>query len=288
MLFPKPNMKYSDMAIFVDEKVNSSEQPSEHDLELIFIYLYHLTRMLAYKNHYFNKTEYYDDFSIMMASDMMNRLIYNPKLRQLDEFGNPKMDKVKSCLNYLKTILYGRKVLFEQQNYSQKLSNKDLQIPITEYAFDNQIRENRHRQIDSDVKLYMGALGKTVMRFIDDECIYSDKLIRKNIRISCCLSLLNSIVFTQEVFDNINIKYKTPEAKFNYLCTEYETNRLENIILYHLDESYRNYVTVLVRKVFALIENDIKELSIGDTYVSDNVLYDIALAELDGTYNYDD
>ena len=288
MLFPKPNMKYSEMAIFIDEKVNSKEPISEQDLELIFIYLYHLTRMLAYKNHYFNRTDYYDDFSIMMASDMMNRLIYNPKLNQVDEFGKPKMVRIKSCLNYLKTILYGRKVLFEQQNYSQKLSNSDIHIPVTEYAFNNQIRENRHRQVDSNVKLYIGALGKTIFSFIDKECIYNDRLIRKNIKISCCLSLLNSIVFTQEVIDNINIKYKTPEAKFNYLCTEYELNRLENIVLYHLDESYRNYVTVLVRKVFALIENDIKDLSIGDTYVSDSVLYDIALAELDGTYNYDD
>ena len=288
MLFPKPNIKYSEMAIFVDEKVNSGEQISETDLELIFIYLYHLTRMLAYKNHYFNKTEYYDDFSLMMAADMMNRLIYNPKLNQLDENGKPKITPIKSCLNYLKAILYGRKVLFEQKYYSQKISSANVQVPLTEYSFSHQIRDNRRRQIDSDVQLYLGDLGKTVLKYIDSNCVYKDPIIRKNIRISCCLSLLNSIVFTDYVRDNISEKYKTPEAKFNYLCFEYEQNRDECLILYHLDESYKNYVTVMLRKVFALIENDIKELSVGDNLVSDNVLYDIALAELDGSYNYDD
>ena len=288
MIFPKPDLKYTEMAIFIDNKVNSEEPLTDKDIELIYIYLYHLVRMLAYKKKYFNKAEYYDDFSLMVAGDMMNRLIYNPKLTQVDEFGNPKMYRLKSILNYLKSILYGRKVLFEQQNYSQKISPGSADVKLTEYSFANQIKETKRKHVNSNINLYLGDLSRTITSFINSNCIYKDKIIKKNIRISCYLSLLNSIIFTEQVADNVATKYKTPESKFTYLCTEYEKNRQECIVLYHLNETYRNYVTVLVRRIFSLIEKDIKELSIGDNYVSDDVLADIAFAELDGKYSYDD
>jgi len=287
MIFPKPNIKYTEMAMYIDDKVNSNKKLTESELELIYVYLYHLIRMLAYKKHYFNKTEYYDDFSLLVAGDMMNRLIYNPKLNQTDEFGNPKMKRLKSILNYLKAVLYGRKVLFEQQNYSQKLSKQIADPKLTDYSFSHQIKQTKRNKIDSDIKLYIGDLSKTITSFINKNCIYSDKIIRKNIRISCYLSILNSVIFTQNVIDNINIKYKTADSKFNYLCSEYDNNRDNCIILYHLDDSYMNYVTILVRRIFNVIENDIKDLSVGDYYVSDNVLADIAFSELDGKLDYD-
>lgn len=282
MIFPKPDIKYTEMAMYIDEKINSENKLSEQELELIYVYLYHLIRMLAYKKHYFNKTEYYDDFSLLVAGDMMNRLIYNPKLNEVDEFGNPKMKRLKSILNYLKAILYGRKVLFEQQNYSQKISKQPTEPKITDYAFAQQIRQTKRDQINSNVKLYLGDLSKTITSFINNNCVYSDPIIRKNIRISCYLSLLNSIIFTKQVVDNVNTKYKTSDSKFNYLCLEYTNNRENCVILYHLDDSFKNYITILTRRIFTVIEKDIKELSIGDNYVSDNVLADIAFSELDG------
>lgn len=282
MIFPKPDIKYTEMAMYIDEKINSENKLSEKELELIYVYLYHLIRMLAYKKHYFNKTEYYDDFSLLVAGDMMNRLIYNPKLSEVDEFGNPKMKRLKSILNYLKAILYGRKVLFEQQNYSQKISKQPIEPKITDYAFAQQIRQTKRDQINSNVKLYLGDLSKTITSFINNNCVYSDPIIRKNIRISCYLSLLNSIIFTKQVVDNVNTKYKTSDSKFNYLCLEYTNNRENCVILYHLDDSFKNYITILIRRIFTVIEKDIKELSMGDNYVSDNVLADIAFSELDG------
>lgn len=282
MIFPKPDIKYTEMAMYIDEKINSDNKLSEQELELIYVYLYHLIRMLAYKKHYFNKTEYYDDFSLLVAGDMMNRLIYNPKLNEVDEFGNPKMKRLKSILNYLKAILYGRKVLFEQQNYSQKISKQPIEPKITDYAFAQQIRQTKRDQINSNVKLYLGDLSKTITSFINNNCVYSDPIIRKNIRISCYLSLLNSIIFTKQVVDNVNTKYKTSDSKFNYLCLEYTNNRENCVILYHLDDSFKNYITILTRRIFTVIEKDIKELSMGDNYVSDNVLADIAFSELDG------
>ena len=270
------------MAMYVDKKINSDTFPTEEELELIYIYLYHIIRMLSYKHKYFNKTEYYDEFSLTVAADMMNRFIYNPKLRQLDENGNPSMGKIKSCLNYIKSVLYGRKVSFEQQTYSQKFSPRVDHIRITDMSFANQIRSSNRDLISSNVSLYLGDLSKTISTYIDNVCIYKDSLIKKNIKLSCYLSLLGSVIFTENVVDDIKTKYKTPISKYNYLCSMYEWNRDNSIVLYHLDESFRNYIVVLVRKIFSVIESDIKLLSVDDQYVSDSVLADIAFSELDG------
>lgn len=288
MIFPKPKLKYTEMAMYIDDRVNSGDNLTESEIETIYIYLYHLVRMLAYTKKYFNKTEYYDEFSLTVAGDMMNRLIYNPKLHELDESGELKMGPLKSVLNYLKVILYGRKVDFEQKTYSQKISKDSDDIVLTDLSFANQIKNTKRDHINSNIKLYLGDLGKTLDTFIDEKCEFNDYVINKNIKISCFISILNSIIFTQQVKDNINNKYKTVESKFNYLCVEYATNRKNCITLYHLDESFRNYVTILVRRIFNLIEKDLKELSVGDNYISDNVLADIAFAELDGIDVYDD
>ena len=282
MIFPKPKLKYTEMAMYVDDKINSDSYPTEEELESIYIYLYHIIRMLAYKHKYFTKTYYYDDFSLTVAADMMNRFIYNPKLYQLDEQGNPKMEKIKSCLNYIKSVLYGRKVAFEQKAYSQKISPQSENINLTDFSFANQIRSSNREIINSNINLYLNDLGKTISNYIDQICIYKDVMIKKNIKISCYLSLLGSVIFTESVVDDVVSKYKTPKAKYSYLCGVYERNRENSIVLYHLDESLRNYIVVLVRRIYGLIESDIKLLNVEDHYVSDSVLADIAFSELDG------
>lgn len=282
MIFPKPKIKYTQMAMYVDEKMNSNSYPTEEELELMYIYIYHIIRMLAYKHKYFNKTEYYDEFSLTVAADMMNRFVYNPKLRQVDENDTPLLGKIKSSLNYIKSVLYGRKVAFEQKTYSQKLSPSTEDIKLTDFSFANQIRSSNRELINSNVRLYLGDLGKTIFNYVDKVCIYKDVIIRKNIRLSCYLSVLGSVLFTEQTVDDIVSKYKTPEAKYNYLCNMYEQNKNNSIVLYHLNETFRNYITVLVRKIWGLIESDIRLLSVEDHYVSDSVLADIAFSELDG------
>ena len=90
------------------------------------------------------------------------------------------------------------------------------------------------------------------------------------------------IIINKDYINDYLKKYKTPEAKYNYLCGVYERNRENSIVLYHLDESLRNYIVILVRRIYGLIESDIKLLTVEDHYVSDSVLADIAFSELDG------
>ena len=105
MIYQKPkDVTYTQMAMFIDKHAYDENSTNELN-NLIFEYIYHLVEMLAYKAKFFNRYSYYDDFAIYVASSVYLRL-KNPKQFEYDNNGNPKLKRVKSILNYIKTILY--------------------------------------------------------------------------------------------------------------------------------------------------------------------------------------
>ena len=136
-MIPKPPIKYTDMAIYIDSHIYTDDC----DDEKVFIYLYHLALMLAHKNKLFRRSEYYEDFALTFAEDTYMRL-KNPKQEMLKEDGTPKMYKLTSVLNYMKKTLNGRRVAFEQEKYSQSFSiNQKLNdyIKTTGFNVVNQV-----------------------------------------------------------------------------------------------------------------------------------------------------
>lgn len=284
MIFKKPkDVRYVDMCIYIDEKLKQ-QNISEEESSLIYEYLYHIIYMLSVKNKYFNKEVYYDEFAITLATDVFHRLFTNPKLNELDENGQPKLTKIKGCLNYIKAILYGRKVTFEQQNYSQKYIdmeyiNSDVSCTnITSYSYS---RDNMQFNLGLDMSMYLDTLSKTIKHFLYTNSPYKkDKLLMKNIYISCMISILKSLLFTINDEEGIKNKYTKPDAKFRYLCKEYKQNRDNCVTLYHLPHKYKDYITLLVRQLYTLIGKDIQELCSTSISIPEDVLMNILLGEV--------
>lgn len=291
MTYTKPkNISYTEMCIYVDKKIQQ-DALTDDEASCCYEYLYHIIYMLAIKHKYFHKEEYYDEFAITLATDVYHRLFTHPKLKQLDENGKPLMPKMKSCLNYIKAILYGRKVAFEQKNYSQKYidieeipSNKEPTYTSFLYS-----RDNLDFCISTNVELYLESITQTIKTHLYTTSPYKKQsLIIKNIYISCLLSILNSVTFTQQEKENIQNKYVTNNAKVRYLYKEYKTNKSNCVVLYHLPESYRGYIQVVVRQLFSLIGQDIKELCHEQHPLTEDILINISLSEIAGEDNYDD
>ena len=77
MIFQKPRkVSYVDMCIYVDNKVQQDALMDE-EASLCYQYLYHIIYMLAVKQKYFHKEEYYDEFAITLAGDVFHRLFIN-------------------------------------------------------------------------------------------------------------------------------------------------------------------------------------------------------------------
>ena len=280
MLFSKPNIKYTDMCIciYVDSIVEK-ENPSEQELNKCFEYIYHLGFMLAHKHKYFNKSYYYEEFAIFLATEVMYRLFFNPKLSEVDENGEPVLTKIKSVLNYMKAVLYGRKVEFEQQTYSQQLS-KSLEESSFSYTYNEDLYKSLR---ETDVKLYFNSISKTVKHIVYNNSFYkNDKVLIKNIYISCLLTVLNGITFTQSDINKLHNTYSSIESKYRLLGRLYSKNRESALVLYHLDTKYSDYIKVLSNKVYKQIRYDLSDLSSQSFALSDDVLTNILFLEISG------
>lgn len=286
MLYTKPkDLKFTDMCIYIDNQVKKGN-PSEEEINLIFEYLYHLSFMLAHKHKYFKEGHYYEEFALFLATDVLYRLFYNPKLNQVDENGKPLLAPIKSVLNYMKAIIYGRKRVFENENYSQKITIKNNSEYDYESDLASKLEDNLIYNSDTDVDLYLKSVSKELKHIVYSTCNFTtDKIFLKNIYISCLLSVVNSLTFTEADLENIENTYSLPESKYKYISRLYKKNRDNCVILYNLPDSYKDYVTVMVRRIFKSLETDILDLCKKDVVISSDVLSELVYLELDGKVN---
>lgn len=279
MIFSKPNIKYTEMCIYVDSIVNKQEKPTEEELNKCFEYIFHVGFMLAHKHKYFNKSYYYEEFALFLATKVMYRLFFNPKLNEVDENGQPKLTKIKSVLNYMKSIIYCRKVEFEQENYSQQIFKQDIEYNFS-YSYNNDLYQFA-REID--ISLYFKYLSSTIKHIIYKNNFYkNDKLFMKNIYISCLLTVLNSFTFSRSDIQKLYTTYSSIDSKYRLLSRLYSKNRENSLILYHLSHEYSDYVKVLVNKIYKQIKEDLCEMSSQTFSLSDNTITNILFLELNG------
>ena len=278
MIFSKPNLKYTEMCIYVDS-ITAKEEPTEQELTKCFEYIYHIGFMLAHKYKYFNKSHYYEEFALYLATEVMYRLFLNPKLKELNSNGEPSLKKIKSVLNYMKAVIYGRKIEFEQQNYSQKLSR-----PVEGNNFSYEYNVDLYKPLtEVDVTLYLSSISKTIKHVVFENNHYkNDSILMKNIYISTLLTVLNSITFTGPDKEKLYITYSSIDSKYRLLSRMYLKNREESLTLYHLDDSFESYIKVLSNKVFKQIKEDITELTSQDFELAGDTITDIIFLEISG------
>lgn len=284
MAFQKPKgMKYTDMCIYIDGIV-ARGNPTDDEQNKIFEYLYHLAFMLAHKKKYFNRSYYYEEFAMYFATEVMYRLFFNPRLNKRDENGELVLPPIKSVLNYMKSVIYGRKVEFEQKFYSQKYA--EFEDGNYLYSFN----ENPYEFLkESHISLYLKGLSKTVKKIVYDKNFYrNDKLTMKNIYLSVLLTTLNSVTFSIEDKQRLENTYSSMDSKYRLLTRLYAKNRDNALILYHLDKSFEPYIKVLSNKVFNSIKSDLAELSSQNYSISnDSIMTNILFLEVNGEY-YDE
>lgn len=267
------------MAIAIDNMAYSDDC----DDELLFEYLYHLSMMLAVKARYFNSAKYYDDFAIFLATSAYFR-IKNPKQFTLNEFGNPKMEKLKSILNYLKAVLYPRKVAFEQQNYAQtevKLE-EDNDLLYVGHTLANKISNSVDDLSQVEFRYCLGDCCDSIKEFLK-EIPYKYKSAEwYNIYFSCLLSFLNLITLSNNDKERLhNAKYRINDHSL--ILEIYNRQHYEDfVILYHLDDDMKDYIRILVMQIKHILAKDLSEI-IHTNIDSLSVSYSMVLSEINGS-----
>lgn len=126
--------------------------------------------MLAYKGNYFLRQEYYDDFAIFFATNVYFRY-KNPKQFEInEETGEPKLTKLKSCLNYMKNVGSLRKIEFEQNTFSSVFSTDTLDEDYVSYdlnySFADQLSHSTDLLDRADFDLCLGSVCQTTETFL--------------------------------------------------------------------------------------------------------------------------
>ena len=262
MTYTKPKDKsYTDMCIYIDDHIYTDN----YNEELVFEYLYHIILMLALKAKLFNRNCYYDGFAIFAASRVFFRLT-NKKQFQLNDSGEPVMKRIKSVLNYIKSTLYYLKVDYEQQEYAQSVISEETDCT---YNYDNVVRNSIKDLSLVEFELTMNDIAKTCKMFLKTIPYKQTSAEWMNIYTSVLLTFMNSITLRNKSYRRIEHLSSTHRLKDSHLQDMFLTEKYEKPVLFHLDDSMSDYITVLTRQLRKIVAKDLS--SIIHTSVSDEI-----------------
>lgn len=277
--YKKPNnVTYTQMCIWIDAnayKENCNE-------ELLFEYLYHISRMLAYKRRFFDRADYYDDFAIFMATRIFMRL---KNKKQFSE--NKKLEKIRSVLNYAKSILYSTKVQFEEMSYAQNYVSLDEKDIPYDYSLHDSIISAVDDLSISDFKSYLGDLVRTARGFLYS-LPHKDKAEIDNIYTSCMLSFLNSVVLSNKNKEKMQKLMSSGKLTPEHIDKMYKSERENSIILYHVDVSMKSYITVLVNELRHLFAKDLITILDDRTIQSESNIKSMLISSANLDVNFSD
>lgn len=240
MFFEKPNIKYVDMCIYIDDNVYTDKC----DHELVYKYLYHIILMIVMKRRYFSNSREAENFSLYAASHYYMRLTDNRQFK--DENALPH---VRSVLNYIKKTLFSVKYRYHKKytNCNEVLYNDSLSIDVDAFTM---YTNSKIDELDSvDFKCCLGVTNSFIKEYLKTIPYPQNTPMWNNIYISCMLSFLNSITLRNRDLKRIG-NFKRPNSCNDVMLNKlYMEERYSSTILYHLDDSMYNYITVLTNRI---------------------------------------
>lgn len=255
--FERPDdIRIVDMCIFVDNNFPIFVQRPTQELEDKLVkYLYWIIDSLAKKYKYFPRYSDYDDFALFAASEAF-LVIRNKLVKQGQVVRGREVVPIKSCLNYIKNVLYAWKVQYQQNNYGF-ITYGDM-IEDTEQLQQNMRDEIKQQYLPNyadSIKDVLSRLPKLVYYHLRKNTPYkNDEKMIKRIYISCMLTLVENITLRSGVSERLSSEESKSEKQ--KLFNAYSKNT-QNIILWHLPSHMENYIRLQVYKIKRIISNEL-------------------------------
>lgn len=265
MTYHKPdNITYVEMCIYFDKHIYDTLRNDT----ILYQYLYHIIYMLACKKRYFNSWEEYDAFALYMASKVYLRYI-NPE-HQGEE------DRIKSVLNYCKTLLYPTKVDFQKETYAEIFGsdpNRDDDFSILKADLVDNVQTS-HTNITlmmEDLVSEFKGLSKIIWKEINKTPYATDTLLSKRLFMSVLITLIKGLTLSNAVKTKLQKKVDKGLDTESIVLESLTKEREASTTLWRLDISYTGIVSMLafkvrkqcseninlVRKEFELSEEDV-------------------------------
>lgn len=245
-LFTRPKgVSYTAMCIWIDSHIYEPDC----DIETAYKYLWLIANMLTCKKKYFgNRWQDYNDFSSYLANDVYFRLM------------DPKKKKIKSVLNYMKSIIYFRKNRYCKETFSEVVDlSKSQYSDFNEDLFRDINKSNlesyNHKNLELQVEDLMADIPNIVRSNISDVYKYNNRLY-ENIYISSLLTIINRFTLPNAKLEYIDNKLK--ESRLDlilYFCKNKDTDP----VYWHLPQELKSVVSVVVNRSYGQIIKGINE-----------------------------
>lgn len=280
MIFKKPpNMRYTQLAMFVDAHIRDKDEKTQ---QLCFEYIWHLFYILAVKGKMFNSGRDYDEYALYAATQLYLRY------KKEDNEKGANLKPIKSCLNYIKRILYPLKVNYQKANFEQVFQEGSLQGNAPTQILDDKISDIRNLNsslVSVECNYYLSSIHSSIRGILEKTPYRNNKVILHNLYISCLLTFLKSITLSKRSLARLEDRKAKKLSLEGVLDQLYaRESREDNIVLYHLDSSMHNYVAFLFNKIKKEVVKDLNYI-IGSYEPSESVIKDLLMSPLEDILN---
>lgn len=272
--YEKPkDVTYTEMAIWIDNNVYSGS----FDIETCYKYLYLLCYMLTVRLGFFRYEKDIDEFSLFVATSLYKRLT-NKKQFESKSDGTCKMEKITSILNYMKKVLPRYKYDFDIV-FNGMPVEKDIEVfAVPSFDLDSYAAENTYIFDQLSPSFTFENLSGIVKQHLRKIPHKKDSSEWENIYISCILTLLNTVTLDRDQIRRL----KTQKRDKRFLLDNlYKDLRHKPPILFHLEDSYENYILTLVNEIRDVLAAEITWTS-GTQITNDTSIENILLDRYGG------
>lgn len=286
MTYKKPrNVRYTDMAIYIDEHINQEN----YDVNKCFEYMYHLFMMLALKGRYFRDSADYDAYALYGASQVLMRY-----KKQQDPNYKRHLEPLKSVLNYIKKIAIPLKINYQQENYAEifndiSLNSGDADTLKQDITY-KVIQEN-NKLADVDMRYYLEQFAFTIKKEIKQGPYAHDRRVQHNLFLSIVFSFLRTLTLSNKNHNRVEVRASRKAPPEVYIKKIYKEESVDGIVLWHLPVSWHNYVNTLFNRVKRTFCEDLRFL-IGANQPTEDVIKSVLLSpvmdEFEGEEDYGD
>lgn len=254
MTYSKPyDVRYVDMCIYIDQNIYENT----YDSDKVYQYLYLLVYMLATKKRLCKNGDEYDRFSLFSATQLYLRLT-NKLQFEFNDSGERKLPLVKGILNYINKKLDFLAIDFRNSEYYQYLVVEKEHFDPS-YNFETLVSSNVDDLSLTEFSITLEDSSNISKAFLRTLPYNQDSVEWQNIYISTFLTLVNMLTpssITQKRIDRANNSDGLSAKQLEQII---EDESEDAVILFHLDESYHDYVLLLVRQVKYVIGKDLSE-----------------------------
>ena len=149
--------------------------------------------MLTRNRGYFSTDSEKEDFSCYLAQIVFDRY-------------KSEDDKPKSVLNYIKSIIKYKKIDYTKDYWQENININSLAGSKKQHyvsELDDKLVEPMGKILRTEFLVYLNTLGDTIRSIVNSYGI-TDKVVRKNILISCYLSFLSATTLPERHLDGID------------------------------------------------------------------------------------